>query len=72
MTKKRFEDMLNETSGHTVTDDYIIGGRMRYSYFYLKHYGSALRSYDPIQFNILYVEWKVRTIRLYKKLKLNK
>lgn len=56
-TQKAFEKYLNDLSYDMSEDDYIIGGKMRHSYRDKRRYGSALRKYDPIAFQVGYKEW---------------
>lgn len=56
-TKAAYEEFLN---GHTPEDDgdWIIGGVARMYHAAMGLYGTALRKYDPIAFEVGYNEWK--------------
>ena len=56
-TKKAYEEHLNSNSPSD-PDEYIIGGKMRFKYFWDDEYGTALRKYDPIAFEVGYNEWR--------------
>jgi hypothetical protein len=51
LTKKNFEEYLNELN--VSDEEMIIGGKQRYG-----RYGTMLRKYDVIAFNVAYREWK--------------
>ncbi len=52
-TKKEYEQYLNEVGKCLPEEDFIIGGKYRQMM-----YGTALRKYDPISFEVGYREWK--------------
>lgn len=56
-TKKAYEEYLNNNS-HFDSDEYIIGGKKRETYYWSNRYGTALRKYDPIAFEVGYNEWR--------------
>jgi hypothetical protein len=49
------EDYYNEII--TTQEEFIIGGKMRLSYYYANEYASALRKFDKIAWNLLYQEF---------------
>ena len=52
-TKKQYEEYLNEIGEVLSEEEFIIGGKMRNG-----KYGTMLKKYDPIAFNVGYNEWK--------------
>ena len=56
-TKKAYEEFLNELSPEQGSEKWIIGGTIRMSYMWQNKYGTALRKYDPIAFQVGYREW---------------
>lgn len=52
ITKKQYEQILNEIGESFDEDKFIIGGKFR-----RMKYGSALRKYDPIAFEVGYNEY---------------
>lgn len=52
-TKKQYEEYLNEIGEGLSEEEFIIGGKMRNG-----KYGTMLKKYDPIAFNVGYNEWK--------------
>lgn len=52
-TKKKYEQYLNEVGEGLSEEEFIIGGKYR-----RMKYGTALRKYDPIAFEVGYQEWK--------------
>lgn len=56
MKKKDYEEYLNELSPPFESDDWIIVGKHRYK---PNGYGTQIRKYDPIAFNVGYHEWKL-------------
>lgn len=57
-TIKEFEDILNKKSPSQGHDKWIIAGKLRMAYMVNKKYGTALKMHDPIQFDVLFQEWK--------------
>jgi hypothetical protein len=56
-TKKAYEQYLNELSPAQGSDEWIIGGKIRMSHMWKDWYGTALRKFDPIAFQVGYNEW---------------
>lgn len=54
-TKADYEEYLNEIGEGLDEEEFIIGGKDRYG----MPYGTALRKFDPIAFNVGYNEWKL-------------
>ena len=52
-TKKAYEKYLNEVGECLPEEDFIIGGKYR-----RMKYGTAMRKYDPIRFEVGYREWR--------------
>jgi len=57
-TKKNYEEYLNEFSPEQGSEHWIIGGTIRMAHMWKNEYGSALRKYDTIGFQVGYNEWK--------------
>lgn len=60
-TKNEYEEHLNEV-GETFdyeSDEWIIGGKRRDFYANLNLYGTAVRKYDPIAFEVGFNEFKL-------------
>lgn len=57
-TKKNFEEYLNNLSPKQGSDEWIIGGKIRMAYMWQEKYGSALRKFDPITFEVGFNEFK--------------
>jgi len=57
-TKKAYEEYLNSWSPAQGSDDWIIGGKIRMALMWLNKYGTALRKYDPIAFQVGFNEWE--------------
>ena len=55
LTRKEYEDYLNELGSSLSKEEYIIGGKQR---GWWRPYGSLIRKYDPIGFTVGYSEWK--------------
>lgn len=55
-TKKDFEMWLNGNSPEPDSEEWVIGGKNRYCY--RANYGTMLKRYDKIAFEIAYREWK--------------
>lgn len=58
ITRKAFEKYLNEVMTDQNADFWIIGGKIRMHAKWTNTYGTALRKYDPIAFNVGFNEWK--------------
>lgn len=52
ITKKQFEQYLNEVVECLPEEDFIIGGKYR-----RMKYGTAMRKYDPIAFEVGYKDY---------------
>lgn len=52
-TKKQYEQWLNDLGYEPGHPQMIIGGKMRHG-----KYGTMLRKYDPIAFNVGFSEWR--------------
>jgi len=55
-TKGNYEQYLNEISPSQDSDEWIIGGKNRH-YSSRGRYGFAIRSHDPIAFEVGFSEW---------------
>ncbi len=62
ITKNLFEEHLNKNSPSQGDEQWIIAGKLKMEYMIKRKYGTALRKYDPNQFDILYNEWARKTI----------
>lgn len=60
LTKKAYEEYLNGLSPEQGSQEWIIGGVIRMAYMWKKQYGTAIRKYDPIGFEVGYNEWVKR------------
>jgi hypothetical protein len=58
-TKKNYEECLNQNSPSQGSDEWIIGGKIRMNLMWSNKYGTAIRKYDPIAFEVGYNEWKL-------------
>lgn len=58
-TKKAYEQYLNDLSPAQGSEEWIIAGKIRMAEMNLQQYGSAIRKFDPIAFNVGYNEWKL-------------
>lgn len=57
-TKKAYKEHLNEVMQFSIgSDNWILGGKYRKHYAYAGKYGSAMRKYDPVQFEVGYNDW---------------
>ncbi len=56
-TKKAYEQYLNEFCSNYESDEWIIGGKNRNKMY--PNYGTAIRKYDPIGFQVGYREFTV-------------
>ena len=50
-TMKQHEEYLNEI-GIQDPDEFIIGGKMRWFYYYKNQYGTATRKFNPLGFRL--------------------
>jgi hypothetical protein len=57
LSRKKCEDYLNWL-GEGKEEKYIIGGKMRWSLYAKKKYGTCLRRHDPIAFEVYYCYWR--------------
>ena len=55
-TKKAYEEFLNELPMNE--DKFIMGGKFRERYCNVGKYGTCLRKYDPVAFEVGYREWE--------------
>ena len=53
-TKKQYEEFLNSISPPQGSEEWIIGGTIRMLYMWKRQYGTAIRKYDPIAFQVGY------------------
>lgn len=58
VTRKTYEKYLNQNSPEQGSEQWIIGGTIRMHHMWTNQYGTALRKYDPVAFNVGYNEWK--------------
>jgi len=58
-TRKAYEEHLNQISFEQGSEEWIIGGKIRMYNMWTNTYGTALRKYDPLAFNVGYQEWKL-------------
>lgn len=57
-TKKEYEQHLNDLSPEQGSPEWIIGGKIRMELMWKNAYGTAIRKFDKIAFNIGYNEWR--------------
>lgn len=57
ITRIKYENYLNDRSPQHGDQKWIIGGRFRMNLMIKKKYGTALRTYDPIAFEVGFNEW---------------
>ena len=57
LTKKAYEAYLNDNSPVNGSAKWIISGTARIYFMWKGQYGSAIRQYDPIAFQVGYNEW---------------
>ena len=57
-TKQNYEEYLNQLYFPHDNDMWIIGGKNRY-WTCKGKYGTAIRRYDPIQFEVGFEEWTI-------------
>lgn len=55
-TKKAYEEFLNGLPMNE--DEFIMGGKFRERYCNVGKYGTCLRKYDPVAFEVGYREWE--------------
>lgn len=55
-TKKEYEKYLNSISPDSDSEEWIMGGKNRYKF--RDNYGTMLKRYDPISFEVGFKEWK--------------
>ena len=60
ITKKSYEEHLNEIGPPQGDAQWIIGGKIRMIHMWQKKYGTAIRKYDPIGFRLGFNEFKLR------------
>lgn len=57
-SKKQYEEYLNELSpSYSDDENWIISGKDRRSCYYPGRWGTAIRKFDPIAFEVGYNEW---------------
>jgi hypothetical protein len=59
-TKKQYEEYLNVNSPAQGSEEWIIGGKIRMAHMWQNKYGTAIRKYDPIGFQVGYNEFKTQ------------
>ncbi len=52
LTRKIYENWLNDLSPTQGSDEWIIGGKIRLYYMLRDQFGSALRKYDKMRFEV--------------------
>tara|TARA_Y100000385_G_C12581113_1_gene420513 strand:+ start:91 stop:279 length:189 start_codon:yes stop_codon:yes gene_type:complete len=57
-TKKNYEEYLNDLSPEQGSEEWIIGGTIRMAHMWQNKYGTSIRKYDSIRFQVGYNEWK--------------
>lgn len=55
-TRKEYEAFLNEISPDNDSEKWVIGGKNRY--VNRNNYGTMLKRYDPVAFEVGYNEWR--------------
>lgn len=55
-TKKAYEEFLNGLPMNE--DEFIMGGKFRERYCNVGKYGTCLRKYDPVAFEVGYRKWE--------------
>lgn len=65
-TKKDYEEMLNSISYDLPDESYIVAGVYRRYWKGIKKYGTMLRKYDPIAFEVGYRDWFNEQLDFYK------
>ena len=58
-TKKQYEEYLNGMSIGQDSDLWIIGGTLRMYYRQLNKWGTAVRKYDPMAFDVGYNSFRI-------------
>jgi hypothetical protein len=56
-TKKQYEEYLNSISPAQGSEEWIIGGKIRMLHMWKNQYGTAVRKYDSIGFEVGYKEY---------------
>jgi hypothetical protein len=51
-SKKQYENFLNSISPVQGSEEWIIGGTIRYYHMWKNQYGTAIRKFDPITFEV--------------------
>lgn len=59
VTKKGYETYLNKLSPEQGSDKWIIGGKIRMAHMWARTYGTAIRKYDPINFQVGFNDYKL-------------
>jgi len=62
LTKKEYEEYLNDLSPEQGDERWIIGGTIRMAHMWQNKWGTSIRKYDPIAFQVGYEEW-VREVK---------
>lgn len=57
-TRGKYVEYLNGLSPHPESPNWIMAGKHRRYYAHRELYGTALRKYDPIAFEVGYQDWK--------------
>lgn len=57
LTQKMYMDHLDECAPQD-SNEWIIGGKLRFLYYQMGKYGEALKKFDPIAFRVGFNEWK--------------
>lgn len=58
ITQKQYIEYLNETSPEQGSEQWIIGGKIRMVHMWKNEYGTAIKKYDPVAFNVGFNEYK--------------
>ena len=58
ITRKDYEEHLNELSPEQGHRDWIIGGKIRMYHMWRNQYGTALRKFSPITFQVVFNDFK--------------
>ena len=56
LTKGAYEQYLNDIVVEQGDDQWIIGGKIRMAHMWQNRFGSAIRLYDPMRFQVGYKE----------------
>jgi hypothetical protein len=57
ISKTAYENYLNELSPNYESEEWIIGGENRVTHFF-NRYGTAIRKFDNIAFEVGFNDWK--------------